>query len=333
MIYLQCLHDDLSRFTVQMTVSGLCVMFTLCGMLTACFAEAVGEKSMVRTNVLSKVLFPVRIDGKYGYIDQTGSIVIKPQFSKAHPFGEGLALTSSEDGSYGYINMKGEIVVAPQFLAGFGFSEGLAAVETFAQKWGYIDKTGAFVISADFDAAYPFNNGIARVGIQLAVNRFFVEAVDVPVKCKWHYIDKTGERAQAPKMSAGRVPKQKDGKWGFEEQGMFVILPRFEKAQSFSEGLAAVKEGGKWGYINEQGEMVISPCFRYGESFQEGLAAVAVFDKPRHFTFIDRTGKVVIPPCRGSSNGFSQGLAKVVVDRTKIGYIDKTGVWVWKPTN
>ena len=39
--------------------------------------------------------------------------------------------------------------------------------------------------------------------------------------------------------------KNIDGKWGYaNSENMFVITPTFDEANCFSEGLAAVKDGG-----------------------------------------------------------------------------------------
>jgi hypothetical protein len=53
-----------------------------------------------------KMLFRFVQDGKYGYIDKTGKIVIKPQFDFAESFSEGLAWVSIS-GKDGYINKTG----------------------------------------------------------------------------------------------------------------------------------------------------------------------------------------------------------------------------------
>jgi WG containing repeat len=66
----------------------------------------------------------------------------------------------------GYIDQTGKVVIQPQFVAAFSFSEGLAAAEVSengALKWGYIDKTGAWVIRPQFDAASFFSEGLAAV--------------------------------------------------------------------------------------------------------------------------------------------------------------------------
>ena len=70
-------------------------------------------------------------------------------------------------------------------------------------------------------------------------------------------------------------------KYGFiDKTGKFVIEPRFDFADSFSGGLAAIRVGdeatGKYGYIDLQGTMVIEPQFAFADLFSasDGLAAV-----------------------------------------------------------
>jgi len=60
----------------------------------------------------SSPLFLVRQDGKLGYIDKTGQIVINPQFDWASSFFEGLARVWI-GGKSGYIDKAGEYVWEP----------------------------------------------------------------------------------------------------------------------------------------------------------------------------------------------------------------------------
>ncbi len=48
----------------------------------------------------------------------------------------------------------------------------------------------------------------------------------------------------------------------------------FEDAMAFSGGLAAVRNGGVWGYINTDGEYVVQPQYEQVSSFVDGYAAV-----------------------------------------------------------
>jgi len=63
------------------------------------------------------------------------------------------------------------------------------------------------------------------------------------------------------------------------QTGKLVISPQFNQAYPFSQGLAAVKIGDKWGYIDKTGKFVIQPQFNYAQSFSEGLAAVKIGGK------------------------------------------------------
>lgn len=71
-----------------------------------------------------------------------------------------------------------------------------------------------------------------------------------------------------------------NGKYGFiNSSGQIVISPKFEWADTLSEGLAAVVVGRKWGYIDSTGNFVIKPQFDYANSFVEGMASVCIRDE------------------------------------------------------
>lgn len=133
----------------------LLVLLTMlsCGRQASTLAQAKKENH--------EGLFPVKVSGKYGYIDKTGKLVINPQFDAAWGFAEGLALVGIGErdtttftlglkagGKYGFIDKTGKYVINPQFDAGCGFSEGLARVrlgDLRTGKWGYVDKTGKYI--------------------------------------------------------------------------------------------------------------------------------------------------------------------------------------------
>ena len=55
-----------------------------------------------------------------------------------------------------------------------------------------------------------------------------------------------------------------------------VINSRFDGADPFSEGMAAVLVGKKWGYIDKTGKIVIEPQFAGNRAFGDELAPVLV---------------------------------------------------------
>lgn len=144
--------------------------------------------SFAQTKDKAMPLFWVREDGKYGYIDKTGKVVIKPQFENTTGFNEGLAATKL-GGKYGYIDLKGNWAIKPQFDFTYMFSDGLAMVE-IDKKSAWIDKTGKIVIAARaFEkTAIGFKEG------RLAVKK----------DGKWGYIDKTGKMIVAPQFQEAK---------------------------------------------------------------------------------------------------------------------------------
>lgn len=106
-------------------------------------------------------------------------------------------------------------------------------------------------------------------------------------------------------------PAKNYGLWGFiDVKGDWVIDPKFQSAQSFSEGLAAVKgvHSDKWGYVDKLGKWALKPVYERATPFNEGLAAVVVNNR---WGFIDHDGKVTIPHMYQLVSSFSEGLAIV----------------------
>jgi hypothetical protein len=107
----------------------------------------------------------------------------------------------------------------------------------------------------------------------------------------------------------------------------WILEPKWEGAGMFGDGLAPVKLGGKWGFIDETGKMVITPAWDEALSFADGLAPVR---KEGKWGYIDKTGKLVIEPNWEDASGFSSGTA-CVTKKGLFGYIDTTGKVISEP--
>ncbi len=114
----------------------------------------------------------------YGFVNEKGLLVVKPQYSEVKNFSQGLAAVKLDD-KWGYIDKTGKQLVLPQYSEVKNFSQGLAAVK-LDDKWGYIDKTGKVVVKPQFSEAYSFSEGVAGVTVD---------------SNKWEYIDQTGKQA------------------------------------------------------------------------------------------------------------------------------------------
>jgi hypothetical protein len=127
--------------------------------------------------------------------------------------------------------------------------------------------------------------------------------------------------------------------------GEMVITTPFDRVESFSDGMAMVWAGKRYGFIDRQGNVVVEPRYisptggPWPEGFSEGLAAVSIEDPDNpdgcKFGFIDQTGNYVIDPVFDKAWGFHENLALVhMPDESgngKYAFINKSGETVLEP--
>lgn len=281
--------------------------------------------------------FPVQdpTTDKWGFIDNKGNAVTPMVFDWAGDYRQGLGLAESK-GAMGYIDRSfketGKWAISPRFelrdagdQPAFGFFDGRALVRGDQGLWGYIDTTGQWVIQprfAEMQRDYPgvpagnFSDGLA-----------WFQHIEMDER---NVVDENEEfeRDAEGKLIKQSFPRRSLGY--INRRGKVVIEPRYEMANDFGEGLAAVrfKSHDSWGFIDKDGKRAISPNFDSVGSFSEGLCPVAINGS---WGYIDRKGDEVIERRFDEAGLFSEGLA-AVRKGDKWGYIDRQGEWVIPPT-
>lgn len=271
--------------------------------------------------------------------------------------------------AWGFINNRGKIVIAPRFEAALSYSEGLAAVKR-GGRWGYIDRNGAEVIPVRYRTAQSFRNGVAIVDTGLPDHPMglidtsgswvtpplfrSISAADGPDGLLLGqkepadgsgFYDRSGNLVLGPYFLAfpfaqGRA-RVKTGvragsdEWLIDASGNFLPKkPLVLDGIRFSEGLIAVRQDRKLGYMDLDGNIAIEPRYDQGGEFAEGLAAVQL---EGHWMFIDKAGAVTaeFPAGTAFAEPLSDGLSLVSADRDqsgrKFGYVDRNGHWAIKP--
>ncbi|WP_271215759.1 WG repeat-containing protein [Streptosporangium carneum] len=235
------------------------------------------------------------LDGRWGYVDQTGRWLVEPALERAKAFSGGLA-RFRRDGRWGYLNDQGEIVIEPRFgdAAGFGDGSGLGdgagaglAPVRVDEGWCYVDRGGRVVISGPFTDAERFSAGLAAVRIG----------------DRWGYID---------------------------ADGVLVIRPRFAFAKPFSsKGAAPVQDpeaawGQGWGLIDRQGGWIVEPRYLHmGEFTGEGLVSAHLWDSGEGF--VDAHGSTVVAHQSGLSGRMVCGLARLGHGSSSVSFVGGTG--------
>ena len=135
-------------------------------------------------------------------------------------------------------------------------------------------------------------------------------------------------------FSEGLAAVKLKGKWGFiDKSGKKVVPLKYDKVTDFSEGFARVglsdKWGdvNKWGFVNKSGKEIVPLKYHYVWDFNEGLAVVFL---NRKGGFVNKSGKEVVSPKYTSISDFSGGLARVVLNGKERG-INKSGKVVMPP--
>lgn len=249
--------------------------------------------------------FLVKMKGLYGYIDKTGRVVIPPDYSVASEFRENRALFGRDRRQYGFLDPAGREIIPTRFLSGGSFSEGMAIVSVSRTtegggdhiEIGFVNPAGRWAIPpnpAGFNWADDFHEGLAMARSETTGN-------------KVGFIDKGGQ---------------------------WAMIPRFDWAESFSEGVAAVDIGGMRGFVNRTGRLVIPAVFAEVHSFSAGLAlAYQESCKP---LFIDHSGRVVISAPVDFASAFVDNLSIVGIGGRcgvggRFGYMDRSGALTIAP--
>ena len=233
---------------------------------------------------------------KYGFVNEQMELVVPCEYDFCGHFVEGLAFAYDKNKKAYQIDKSGNIQDLPSYdyheISSSGFSDGLTCVLKDSQK-----RSIAYINTDGKETINVLYSGGVRnfkEGFAAVLNSDY----------KYGFIDKTGNE---------------------------VIPCQFDYAGHFSEGLANIQIGGKYGFINQLGE-IISCKYSLAGSFSEGLASVEINDK---IGFIDKTGEIVIP-CKYSfrfhSESFSDGL--VLVSKEFLGsqyFINKKGEVIVPP--
>lgn len=99
---------------------------------------------------------------KFGYVDNTGKFVIKPQYTVAFPFENGCAKVCKGD-KWGYIDPDGKTIIAVQYDMIEEFKDGIALVKK-GGKYGYIRQDGTFYIKPEYNfIGRPNKDGLCWV--------------------------------------------------------------------------------------------------------------------------------------------------------------------------
>ncbi|WP_010243904.1 WG repeat-containing protein [Acetivibrio cellulolyticus] len=291
------------------------------------------------------VLYPIRENGKWGYIDKSGKIVVEPTYSDAKLFkyGVGAVLMKDDLGerwglidktgkvvldlaydsievstehfyklklktNWGFYNVYSHKVITPIYSLVMDFCEGMAAVYSSSSNKGYINRSGNEIIPIFYTSRSlsNFSEGVVYLEVE-----------------KEHYYTYT-------KLI---VDQQNKTLIDFDKLGLVPL------SDEFHDGLFPVlipdkdKVNGQVGFINKSGNIVkkvdyfttINGHLDYKNGFAE-IENTNPSDYTTLYGFIDTTGRV-LEPKYDEVRSFSDGMAMVMIDADKTDYSVSSNKW------
>lgn len=317
---------------------GLCLAL----LITACKKDNTAENG--------PLLYPLKENGRWGYMDATGKTAVAPAYDYAWDLVEGMG-RFKDKGKYGFINEQGEVVIPASYAYAADFAGGYARINTkdttvadvqydgynLNSDWTYTDAQGV-VFSQTFGHVEDFKNGVAAVKEDAAY--------DTPIR--YATVD-NGQLVVQDRVTKGifdfnghllaPASDETSGKLGMiDETENWVIQPSFDNLEPYHEGLAVARKNNQYGYIDLKGNWVYSrvvPVNQYVyiandfKPFNNGLAVAKTGTDT--YQYIDKQGKVAFKTRFKNAGDFTkEGYAVATVD-AGTGLIDKQGNWVIKP--
>lgn len=227
-----------------------------------------------------------------------------------------------DNGMYGFINETGEIVIAPEYLDAFPFIGELAAVKN-EKGWFFIDKANNRKTTCFVEIVWPHEDGIAlaRTNQDTVV---YINKSGISFYTEYKAKSEPGYRVWSEGYHA---VKQDNLWGLIDSSGNYTIEPQYQKIGDVHEGLfyaEKLPKGEYYEYSDREGNIFktsvedslykLDPCYtpkyRYDLGSYYNLENQKIFDAPNGYNHF----------------GFSEGWASfTLAESGKWTYVNKKG--------
>jgi hypothetical protein len=255
-------------------------------------------------------------NGLYGFMDSVGKKVIPAQFRYCSNFENGKAMVVFRSGKAGYINREKKLLISPRWDTAFNFQGNfaIAGKKTIEGKilYGVIDNTGNTLVPYQYSWITNFSeekafanqggvleNGRINGGTWMIIN--MKEQAILPLKDTTLIVEIDNYNEAYSNLLKFRndvawFPGRVNGEilYGLiNPSGKWVVRPSYKVVNKINEGLTAIFNNGRMGYIDLKGKEIIPCKFESAGAFNNNLAW---FKEGKKYGFINKNGEVVIPP-------------------------------------
>lgn len=267
--------------------------------------------------------YPIMVDSLWGFIDEKGTVRIKPAFDWVEPFSENIAMVGKGE-KIAFVNKAGERITDFNFENAYAFKNGFAVVEK-SEHFGVINRLGEEVIPFIYQDVGEFNDDL-----------FYVQNDDD----KYGFLDNHGKiivpfvLSNASDFNDGLAVVESEGAQGvIDKQGRMVVNFIYDWIEPFSDKNkpSRVRIGSHFGLIDHHGIVVADTVYSQIGDFSDGLALAA---DESNFGYINLRGDTTIAfkytykPAALKSSVFVNNHARIF-QKDKMGIIDTAGTKIF----
>jgi hypothetical protein len=243
----------------------------------------------------------VMTNGLWGFVNEEGKRTVKSRYMQVGAFRMDLAPVLDGDMRAYFIDVRGNkkrTALGVENVALLGCIENGVYTVFNGESWGLYNGENKLIIDGFDEAASLINGALAvRRGSRWSVigadgEPLFPDTYDGFARDergvtyrngrlfalengRYYLIDISGNRISQTGYEDARLfndatyaAVKSGGKWGFiDANGELFISPEYDDARSFSNGYAAVKSEGKWGFINTDKRIAIPNIFEDAKDF------------------------------------------------------------------
>jgi hypothetical protein len=292
--------------------------------------------------------FTIRQKDRWGFINDTGRVVIPPQFEWVENFSNGAAAVGRDEKA-GFVNKRGDVIVPIIYDDVLSFSHGYAVVVR-DDKHGIVNTHGNLVLGLNYDDLGPISNGMIRfllAGKYGFLNLRFKEVIQPQFISAGDFdrdraiaasergtglIDKSGQWAILPDYlrlypsgGGSYVAVSDSGYTVLDSNGVLLLADTFDFIGPFTEGVAIIVQDGMYGFIGSDGRIMVTPQYYFDETVislsicRDGKMPVK--NKKKLIGIIDTAGQQILS-MQYDDVGFFDSLHTPVKRNGKWVYID-----------
>jgi len=231
-------------------------------------------------------------NSKYGFIDINGKLIGSCSYDGFNGFFDGvnrIEVKVSGKTKYGYINSKGEPILPAEYDDLKAFRSGWGIVKR-DETYFAVDKSGNFKnLPRKYDNIYEFRSGFAIGMIKGSDNNHPNTYYYINTELKEQF-NITAWEAYLFWDNVAIVKRDKDYELMNKNGEVFKTLTGIDNLKFCTEGMLAVKQRGKWGYINDKGDMMIAAKYDSCDQFKYGYGHFKLNNK---WGLVDKNGNEV----------------------------------------